>query len=63
VKTGDRSEKVRTYNFPQDRVTDHRVGMTMHNLPEIMTGAIDPLLDALVEEERQQRLAQFTETA
>ena len=62
VKSGDRSEKVRTYNFPQDRVTDHRVGLTIHNLPEVMTGAIDPLLDALAEDERQQRLAQLTET-
>ncbi len=62
VKSGDRSEKVRTYNFPQDRVTDHRIGMTIHNLPEVMTGAIDPLLTALGEDERQKRLEQFTET-
>jgi len=62
VKSGDRSEKVRTYNFPQDRVTDHRVGVTLHNLPEVMTGGIDPLLQALAEDERQRRLEQFTET-
>ncbi|MGI5817826.1 MAG: peptide chain release factor 1 [Armatimonadota bacterium] len=62
VRSGDRSEKVRTYNFPQDRVTDHRIGMTLHNLPEVMTGAIDPLLQALSEHERQQRLDQFTES-
>ncbi|MFW6438298.1 MAG: peptide chain release factor 1 [Armatimonadota bacterium] len=62
VKSGDRSEKVRTYNFPQDRVTDHRIGMTIHNLPEVMTGAIDPLIDALAEDERQRRLAEFAET-
>jgi len=62
VKSGDRSEKVRTYNFPQDRVTDHRVGLTIHNLPAVMTGEIDSLLDALVEDERRRRLAQFTET-
>jgi peptide chain release factor 1 len=62
VKSGDRSEKVRTYNFPQDRVTDHRIGLTLHNLPEVMTGAIDSLLQALAEDERQRRLEQFTET-
>lgn len=62
VKSGDRSEKVRTYNFPQDRVTDHRVGLTIHNLPAVMTGEIDTLLDALAEDERRRRLAQFTET-
>jgi peptide chain release factor 1 len=62
VKSGDRSEKVRTYNFPQDRVTDHRVGVTIHNLPEVMTGKIDDLLQALVDDERQQRLEQFTAT-
>ncbi len=47
VGTGDRSEKVRTYNFPQDRVTDHRIGLSLHNLPRIMDGDLDPLIDAL----------------
>lgn len=61
VKTGDRSEKVRTYNFPQDRVTDHRVGLTLHNLPAIMAGEIEPLIEALAEHERQQRLADLAE--
>lgn len=60
VKSGDRSEKVRTYNFPQDRVTDHRVGMTFHNLPAIMAGEIEPLIEALAEHERQQKLAELT---
>jgi peptide chain release factor 1 len=47
VGTGDRSEKVRTYNFPQNRVTDHRIGLTLHQLDAVMEGRIEPLIDAL----------------
>ncbi len=47
VGTGERSEKIRTYNFPQDRLTDHRVGLTVHNLPRIMDGELDDIIDAV----------------
>ncbi len=56
VGTGERSEKIRTYNFPQDRVTDHRVGLTLHNLPRIMAGELDALIDALVADEQTRQL-------
>ena len=48
IKTGDRSEKIRTYNFPQNRVTDHRIGLTLHQLTEVMDGKLAPLVDGLV---------------
>jgi peptide chain release factor 1 len=57
VGSGDRSDKVRTYNFPQDRVTDHRIGKTVHNLPGVMDGDLDDLIDALVMADQADRLA------
>ena len=57
VGTGERSEKVRTYNFPQDRLTDHRIGLTVHGLEAILDGEIDSIIQALIEEE-QTRLIQ-----
>src|SRR5207302_3751204 len=48
VGSGDRSEKNRTYNFPQNRVTDHRIGLTIHQLEQVMDGKLGPLVDALV---------------
>ncbi|MBI2853758.1 MAG: peptide chain release factor 1 [Chloroflexi bacterium] len=56
VGTGERAEKIRTYNFPQDRVTDHRIGVTMHGLPRIMDGSIDELIDALSSNEQAKDL-------
>jgi peptide chain release factor 1 len=56
VGTGERSEKIRTYNFPQNRVTDHRVGASWHNLQAILEGALDPILDALGEGEEKRLL-------
>ena len=56
VGTGDRSAKIRTYNFPQSRVTDHRIGFTTHNLQAVMDGDINPLIDALKMADMQERL-------
>ena len=63
VGTGERSEKIRTYNFPQNRVTDHRVGLTLHRLPEILDGGLDPFMDALIEREQAERLQAIGEGA
>lgn len=58
VKSGDRSEKIRTYNFPQNRVTDHRIGLTLHQLPLILDGRLQPLVEALVTHFQAERLKQ-----
>lgn len=60
VGSGDRSEKIRTYNFPQNRVTDHRIGLTLHQLQEVMDGKLGPLLDALVTHFQAEKLKQET---
>jgi peptide chain release factor 1 len=56
VGTGERAEKIRTYNFPQDRITDHRIGLTLHNLPRILSGELGELIDALATSERAKQL-------
>jgi peptide chain release factor 1 len=63
VGSGDRADKVRTYNFPQDRVTDHRIGHTQSNLPGVLNGGLDPLIDALITTDQAERLAALVETA
>src|SRR5438874_2308078 len=60
VGTGDRSEKIRTYNFPQNRVTDHRFGLTLHQLPEVMDGKLQPLIDAAIAHFQAEKLKQET---
>lgn len=57
VGSGDRSERIRTYNFPQGRVTDHRINLTLHRLPEILEGAMEELIGALISEDEASRLA------
>jgi peptide chain release factor 1 len=57
VGTGERAEKIRTYNFPDGRVTDHRVNMTVHQLPAVLAGDLDPFADALLAAERADQLA------
>src|SRR5262252_6082689 len=58
IKTGDRSEKIRTYNFPQNRVTDHRIGLTLHQLTDVMDGKLAPLVDGLSTHYESERLKQ-----
>jgi peptide chain release factor 1 len=60
IGTGDRSERIRTYNFPQSRVTDHRVGFTSHNLPQVLEGAFGDLIAALQRAEFEEKLAALT---
>ena len=61
VGSGDRSEKIRTYNYPQSRVTDHRVGFTSYNLAVVMDGDLDPFIDALTMADETEKLAAATE--
>jgi peptide chain release factor 1 len=61
VRTADRSERIRTYNFPQNRLTDHRVGFTAYNLDQVMDGALDEVLDALAAADRAERMSRGAE--
>jgi peptide chain release factor 1 len=57
VGTGERNERIRTYNFPQNRVTDHRIELTLYNLPVVMEGDLDPIIDPLMNDDLEERLA------
>ena len=57
IGTGDRSEKIRTYNYPQNRVTDHRIGYTTNNLDRIMNGKLGEVIEALITEDQRRKLA------
>ena len=57
IGTGDRAEKIRTYNYPQNRVTDHRIGYTTNNLDRIMDGALDDIINALIQEDQRRKLS------
>ena len=59
VKTGDRSEKVRTYNYPQNRVTEHRIGLSVYNLTGILEGDLDPIINALITKDYEERFLQY----
>ncbi|MET0103730.1 MAG: peptide chain release factor 1 [Sedimenticola sp.] len=61
VGSGDRSERIRTYNFPQNRVTDHRINLTLYKLDEIMTGAVDQVIEPLIHEYQAEQLASLSE--
>ncbi len=60
VGSGDRSAKIRTYNFPQSRVTDHRIHLTLHSLDQVMAGDLDPVIDALVKADQERMLAELS---
>jgi peptide chain release factor 1 len=56
VGSGDRSERIRTYNYPQGRISDHRIGLTIYKLPSFMDGDIDEVVDALITSDRAERM-------
>jgi peptide chain release factor 1 len=60
IGSGDRSERIRTYNFPQNRLTDHRIGLTLYNLPQVMEGQIDPIITGLQKADYEEKLAALT---
>jgi peptide chain release factor 1 len=61
IGSGDRSERIRTYNFPENRITDHRIGLTLYKLDAILAGDLSPVIDGLLEYERQELRSAFSE--
>ena len=61
IGSGDRSQRIRTYNFPQNRVTDHRINLTLYALRDVLEGGLDPVIDRLMEYDREQRIKSFSE--
>ncbi|MGH8121268.1 MAG: peptide chain release factor 1, partial [Rudaea sp.] len=61
VGSGDRSQRIRTYNFPQGRITDHRINLTLYRLPEVIDGDLDPLIDPLTREYQADQMNSLTE--
>lgn len=59
VGTGDRSEKIRTYNYPQNRITDHRIGLTLNKLDQIMQGNLDEIIDQLIADEQTRLMTEL----
>ena len=59
--TGDRSERIRTYNYPEGRISDHRIGLTLYKLEEILNGNLDEVIDALVAADRAEKLKESME--
>ena len=61
VGTGDRSERIRTYNYPQGRITDHRIGLTLYRLDDLLNGDLDQVIDPLITADRAEQLRESTE--
>jgi peptide chain release factor 1 len=61
VGSGDRSQRIRTYNFPQGRITDHRINLTLYQLPDVLEGNLDELVDALMREDQADQLKALTD--
>ena len=59
IGTGDRSERIRTYNFPQSRITDHRIGLTLYKLDAFLDGDLDEVIDALITEDQAEKMKEF----
>jgi peptide chain release factor 1 len=62
IRTMDRSERIRTYNFPENRIADHRTGYKAYNLDQVMNGALQPVIDSCIQADEESRLAELADT-